>query len=139
MKKFFEVLLQIIMIIWQIPQVLVGLILLAWYHKSLKLIRTYRFVKVYCCKIPGGISLGCFSLLNKYLCDEDSIKHEAIGHAKQSRILGPLYLLIIGIPSIFWARFGKNGNDYYTFYTEKWADRLGGIDRNKYNNLRIVH
>ena len=136
MKKFLEVLLQIIMIIWQIPQVLVGLILLAWYHKSLKLIRTYRFVRVYCCKISGGISLGCFALLSKYSCDEDSIKHEAIGHAKQSRILGPFYLLVVGLPSILHAGLNniigccrKYKEGYYHYWTEKWADKIAGIKR----------
>ena len=124
------------MIIWQIPQVLVGLVLLAWYHKSLKLIRTYRFVRIYACNMLGGISLGCFALLNKYSCDEDSIKHEAIGHAKQSRMLGPLYLLVIGLPSILHAGLNniigcceKHSEGYYHFYTEKWADKIAGIKR----------
>ena len=137
MKKFLEVLLQIIMIIWQIPQVLVGLILLAWYHKSLKLIRTYRFARVYACNMPGGISLGCFALINRYNCDEDNIKHEGVGHTKQSRILGPFYLLIIGLPSISHAGLNniigccrKHKEGYYHYWTEKWADKLAGIKRN---------
>lgn len=136
MKKVLEVLLQTIMIIWQIPQVLVGLILLAWYHKSLKLIRTYRFVRVYACNMPGGISLGYFAFINKYNCDEDSIKHEGIGHTKQSRILGPFYLLVIGLPSILHAGLNniigcceKHKEGYYHFYTEKWADKIAGIKR----------
>lgn len=136
MKKFLEVLLQIVMIIWQIPQVLVGLILLAWYHKSLKLIRTYKFVRVYCCKMSGGISLGCFAFLSKYSCDEDNIKHEAIGHTKQSRILGPFYLLVIGLFSILHAGLNdiigcckKHKEGYYHFWTEKWADKIAGIKR----------
>jgi hypothetical protein len=62
-----------------------------------------------------------------------SIKHE-YGHAIQSRILGPLYLIIIGIPSIIWAAlYGsiipRYKNNYYRFYTEKWADKLMNIKR----------
>ena len=136
MKKFLEILLQIIMIIWQIPQIVVGLFLLLWYHKSLKLIKTYRFVRVYACNMPGGISLGCFALINKYDCDEDNIKHEGIGHAKQSRILGPFYLLLVGLPSISHAELNniigcceKHKEGYYHFWTEKWADRIAGIKR----------
>ena len=124
------------MIIWQIPQVVVGLFLLLWYHKSLKLIRTYRFTKVYACKMPGGISLGSFALINKYNCDEDSIKHEGIGHTKQSRILGPFYLIIIGLPSILHAGLNniigccrKHKEGYYHYWTEKWADKIAGIKR----------
>lgn len=55
-----------------------------------------------------------------------------LGHAKQSRLLGPLYLIVIGLPSILWA--GIHGKvaprkSYYWFYTERWADRLGGVGR----------
>lgn len=48
-------------------------------------------------------------------------------------VLGPLYLLIIGLPSFLWASLKRaglfRGRDYYSFYTEKWADRLAGIER----------
>lgn len=61
---------------------------------------------------------------------ERILKHE-IGHTKQSLYLGPLYLIVIGLPSIVWAfiqsRWMKDC-DYYSFYTEKWANRLGGIE-----------
>ena len=59
--------------------------------------------------------------------------HE-FGHTLQSQKLGWLYLFIIGIPSIIWAGcfegYRKKHNiSYYTFYTEQWADRLGGVKR----------
>ena len=64
----------------------------------------------------------------------DVVKHEALGHGTQSRILGPFYLPVIGLPSIIWAwlygaviPYTRNG--YYRFYTEKWADKLGGVVR----------
>jgi hypothetical protein len=46
-------------------------------------------------------------------------------------MLGPLYLLVIGLPSLLWAWLGdnyreKHGVSYYDFYTEKWANKLGG-------------
>ena len=55
------------------------------------------------------------------------------GHARQSLYLGPFYLFVIGIPSLLWAclyRKHKRGS-YYAFYTEKWADKLGGVVRPK--------
>lgn len=60
---------------------------------------------------------------------EKSIKHE-YGHCIQSRILGPLYLIVIGLPSIMhaWLCRCKN-HSYYDFYPEKWADKLAGIKR----------
>lgn len=54
------------------------------------------------------------------------------GHTIQSIILGPLFLLVIGIPSCMWAnipsmkQYRKNNRiSYYSFYTEKWANCLG--------------
>ena len=64
---------------------------------------------------------------------ELTVRHEH-GHQIQSKILGPLYLLVIGIPSLIWAwlygpviKYTRNG--YYRFYTEKWADKLGEVKR----------
>jgi hypothetical protein len=64
---------------------------------------------------------------------ELTVRHE-YGHQVQSKIFGPIYLLVIGLPSIIWA--GMYGviikpthNGYYKFFTEKWADRLGGVKR----------
>ena len=57
------------------------------------------------------------------------IKHES-GHVKQSKILGPLYLLVIGLPSIIHAalhHYVCKNPDYYHFYTERWANKLGGV------------
>ena len=60
------------------------------------------------------------------------LRHEA-GHRRQSVILGPLYLLVVGLPSFLWASSKTaglfRGRDYYSFYTEKWADELAGIER----------
>jgi hypothetical protein len=53
------------------------------------------------------------------------------GHCKQSRRLGPLYLIVVGIPSLvlnLLARVNKYvDKNYYNLYPEKWADRLGGV------------
>ncbi|MDR0751575.1 MAG: hypothetical protein LBF12_03175 [Christensenellaceae bacterium] len=60
----------------------------------------------------------------------DTRIHE-FGHTIQSLILGPFYLLIIGIPSFVWCnskRFielRKTGVSYFSFYTERWANYLG--------------
>ena len=75
----------------------------------------------------GGVSLGKYIIVNQWMPTKE-IMHE-YGHCRQSKYLGPLYLLVIGIPSLIWAIFGKRGDAYYTFYTEKWADKLGGVDR----------
>lgn len=52
------------------------------------------------------------------------------GHTVQSLILGPLYLIVIGIPSTLWGFVGRGKRvkqqiPYGAFFTEKWANRLG--------------
>ena len=76
--------------------------------------------------LKGGISLGRYIIVNQWFKEVD-IKHE-YGHSVQSRRLGWLYIIVIGLPSLLWAMFYR-GNNYYSFYTEKWADKLGGVKR----------
>lgn len=66
--------------------------------------------------------------------DRDRVLAHEFGHTIQSIILGPLYLPVIGLPSLLWAAvpaFSKLRRrkklSYYSFYTEKWADRCGGV------------
>ena len=88
-------------------------------------------------KMSGGISLGNYIILSKSY--EDKVKHQKTwdhewGHTRDSRMFGPLYLIVIGLPSLIWAwMYGSiiphTRNGYYKFYTEKRADRLGGVVR----------
>ena len=81
-------------------------------------------------KMSGGISLGNFAYVSPRSAKEPTtIAHEIDGHTKQSKLLGPLYLLIIGIPSISWAylRDREKYPNYYAFYTESWANKCAGL------------
>jgi hypothetical protein len=87
----------------------------------------------------SGFSIGQYICLNS-AHDLTTIRHE-MGHTKQSKYLSWLYLPIIGIYSAvfcnLWNRlFHKNWSNYDKHYwyfktrwTEKWADELGGVDR----------
>jgi hypothetical protein len=90
-----------------------------------------------------GISLGhvvFWSRENSRWHDLDlrNRAHE-LGHTRQSRLLGWLYLPIVGLPSISRAGFallyrevtGRPWTRYYEGFPENWADRLGGVDREK--------
>ena len=81
-------------------------------------------------KNDSGLSLGMFIFVPKG-SSERLLKHE-YGHTIQSLMLGPLFLLIIGIPSFLWAslpvcrkRRREKKISYYSFYPERWADKLG--------------
>lgn len=76
----------------------------------------------------GSVSFGLFIFVNKYDHTEKLRKHE-YGHTIQSLILGPLWIFVIGLPSLIWCSCfekyrRKNNVDYYSFYTESWANKL---------------
>ena len=96
-------------------------------------------------KARSSVSLGMFVFVSKepyfydklkdeYTMDELSqrlLVHE-YGHTIQSLILGPLYLIVMGIPSTLWGflpslnvKRKKEGISYFSFFTEKWANKLG--------------
>lgn len=114
--------------IWCLPQMLAGLIFQK-ITKSQKYGNFYRHNYNF-----GSVSLGTYIFLcPQHWNDEKTKKHE-YGHTKQSFYLGWLYLFVIGIPSIIWCgcfeEYRKKHNiSYYSFYTEKWADKLAGIER----------
>lgn len=135
-------LLDILQWTWCLPQTLLGLVLkLCWKGKRDRYWFNNHVYTVY--NTPkenlGGISLGKYILLGTNMDDEKTIKHE-YGHQLQSYILGPLYLLVIGLPSGLWCWFiqdlvnkhrkkkGKPTLSYYWLYTESWANKLGKVD-----------
>lgn len=127
--------------LWQLPQNLCGIIYRSISEDNRICVienDDSRSVGAEVClqKHKGGVTLGKYIFINQdYIDKEAVIKHEC-GHVKQSKILGPLYLLVIGIPSILHAWLNnyigccwKNGEyNYYHFYTEKWTNKLMGIE-----------
>lgn len=85
-------------------------------------------------KRRDSASVGIFIFVSETLCGrlrDEIIVHE-YGHTVQSVILGPLYPFVISIPSAVWCLTPKfvrmrqeKGISYYSFYTERWANRLG--------------
>ena len=89
----------------------------------------------------AAVSLGAFVFWtrrdNPYVPVGPENRDHEYGHSIQSRMLGPLYLPIVGVPSSARAIYavvhhklrGKRWEHYYDGYPENWADRLGGVDR----------
>lgn len=128
MNKVLKSLRNILLVIWQLPQDLVGLVMYPFVGKK-KLLRVSEYgTRVYeADNMQGAISLGNFIYLSNYSAkSEETIAHE-LGHTKQSRILGWLYVFVIGIPSICWASFKPREKCYYEFYTESWANKCAGL------------
>lgn len=132
MNKILKYLLKV----WELPQNLLGAIVKKIYKAQFY--ASYEDAEVYVWNVSGGLSLGKYIFI-PFEVDtpmlygvQQYIKHE-YGHSVQSKILGWLYLLVIGLPSIIWAGCFdwyrvKYKVSYYKFYTEKWADHLGGVD-----------
>ena len=126
---------------WELPQTLVGASIALFYKEKPLRIIEYADQKVYLYdKFNGGISLGYYTHLDWNAKDHNnnqvsegfkySIKHEAKGHGTQSKWLGPLYLPVIGLPSIIHCvihRMCGRKWDYYSFPTEKNANKIAGI------------
>lgn len=125
--------------VWQLPQNLCGLV----YKYISKNNRKERIentainklgIEAYVKTSPGSVSLGKYIFISeRSKKDRNTIYHEC-GHCKQSRILGPLYLIVIGIPSITWATLHSYISyfwkyNYYSFPTEKSADKLMHVKR----------
>ena len=126
----------VVLQVWQLPQNLLGLIV-GCFLKGKQRLPDYPGIPsaihiVGARNMWGGISLGNFVYLRPPAYDK-MVRHE-YGHCIQSRLLGPFYLIVIGLPSLLWALWWHPGRSvsYYTFYTERWADRLGGVERGRW-------
>lgn len=128
-------------ILWELPQCLLGFILFQVYSVGCHCLEIpYGDVRIlYSERMRGGISLGRFIILpwkyrnNSSSYVRDTISHE-YGHTRQSLYLGWLYIVVIGLPSLLWAWAHSTFKglwevDYYSFYTERWADDIGGVRR----------
>ena len=102
-----------------------GAIVTQWKANSSVSIGMFVFVTdepYFCEKLKGSYSM---EELSRRL-----LVHE-YGHSVQSLILGPLYLIAMGIPSTLWgflpscAKKRQQGVSYFSFFTERWANTLG--------------
>ena len=114
----------IALFIWQLPQNLLGMLL----------VRLFRCVKrpdyyVTCSGLMTGISLGRYIIIRSDLVRDITLRHEK-GHQLQSKLLGPLYLVAIGLPSLIGNMLHRLLKfNYYRQPWEAWADRLGNVSR----------
>lgn len=111
--------------VWQFPQNMLALC-----FESILCSAATRGIKkdgnqiIWCDVLRSAVSLGDYLFIPTN-ASKETIEHEC-GHSRQSDILGPLYLIVIGIPSIthnivhtICRKLGLNW-DYYKFYTEHW-------------------
>lgn len=131
MKLIMKYISNMILFIWQLPQHIVALIYfgyLVMMCKDLGVDSRYKQAIVIPCIMRGAVTLGNYVFVGLNSEYRKTVKHE-LGHTIQSKILGPLYLIVIGIPSITYCGLRRifpslRKKNYYDFYTEKWANNL---------------
>lgn len=117
-------------IIMNVIGLLVAIFMLLTFHKPHKFGPSVVFIT----KIMNGsgISFGMFFLVGEEY--DDYVIHHESGHGIQNIIFGPLFLFLVGIPSIirYWYRefkYYRKGLDPKTEYDDIWfegqATKLG--------------
>ena len=120
-----------ILFIWQLPQHIVAIIYfgyLVMMCKDLGVDSRYKQATVIPCIMRGAVTLGNYVFVGLNSEYRKTVKHE-LGHTIQSKILGPLYLIVIGIPSITYCGLRRlfpslRKKNYYDFFSEKSANYL---------------
>lgn len=133
MKVFIDVVLWI----WQAPQNILGLIMILITGATKRVwtiqVRGEWTTFIYWKSKNFTASLGDYIIFGddyySWSNGQEVFLHEA-GHQVQSAILGPLYLLAIGLPSLLWRLYFNAFHPPVPgawFYTEKWANRIMGV------------
>lgn len=144
MKRFLYILWQWI---WGLPQNLVGAALYLFFRITGCPHFRYQGALVTVWPIKSGsMSMGRFLFLDPTWEARDHflLAHE-YGHTIQSLMLGPLFLILVGLPSILWAGLPyferlrrKKDLSYYDAYQENWANKLGARFAKPENDPKVV-
>ena len=128
---------------WGVLQTVLGLLLFVFHIRDKHYLYHGAIITEWSGK--SSVSLGMFVFVTRtpyfYEKMKDTYTMEELaqrllvheyGHTIQSLILGPLYLIAMGIPSTLWGflpvfnrKREKEKLSYFSFFTEKWANYLG--------------
>lgn len=128
MKNFLKTVWAALLYSWQLPQNLLGLLFLL-------VLRTRRLVheqdgrRFYVARaMRGAISLGYYIILSESSARRKPVYDHEFGHTVDSRKWGWLYLPVIGLCSGLHCLLYDRAANYYDYWTERRANRFGGID-----------
>lgn len=138
-----DVLFYIVQWTWGLPVNFVGGIAFFICTKLLK--RPYqKFGYSWIVYLPwnaGGLSMGTFIFVKANAKNKTWTYNTRIheyGHTWQCLLLGPLYYLVVALPSVIWCNVlagyrKKNNISYYKLYCEGWANAWG----QKFSHLKM--
>lgn len=124
---------------WELPQTLIALVFMLFF-KTQGIAGNSRIWRVHFSSFLTCASLGEFIFFEKRDVGgpswEETVRHET-GHSVQSRIFGPLYLILIALPSSIWNLLSRMDNragrwfagHYYDTPWEHGANVLGKVGK----------
>ncbi len=129
---------------WGLPVNVVGGIAYLIYAK-IKKYPTGKFGYANIVYMPwnaGGLSMGLFIFMKDKHQKPDwqyNTRIHEYGHTWQCLLLGPLYYIVVALPSVVWCNVfqkyrEKNNVSYYKLYCESWANAWG----QKFTNLKMT-
>ena len=144
-SKLFDFFFYLVQWTWSLPVNIVGLVAYLICTK----VKGYKHQKfgysniVYIPWNQGGLSMGLFIFMRDGHPDKEWTYNTRIheyGHTWQCLLLGPLYYLVIAIPSAIWCNFfanyrKKNNVSYYKLYCESWANNWG----QKFSKMEMIN
>lgn len=144
MKLFTSVMMPVLLFVWELPQIVLGLLVYACMKARRKVVHVETGKnRVFIHTLNTGVSLGWFIFWtpagNRFPELENDCRMHEYGHARQSVMLGPLYLLVVGIPSVmrvfygkwYYCKYHRYWQGYFWGFPENWADKLGGVTKSR--------
>lgn len=148
MKNAIQFIFTALLFMWELPQILLGLVVYVFLKNRQRIVSIEQEGHRFFIETPHtGVSLGWLIFWtpagNRFPYLKNDCRMHEYGHARQSVMLGPLYLFVVGIPSLSrvfyscWYRkkYGRSWENYFNGFPENWADKLGGVLDLKRSNL----
>ena len=130
----------VLLFAWEFPQIIVGLGVYAWMKTRQMVVHVEsEKYRVFIETRKTGVSLGWFIFWtpagNRFAELTNDCRMHEYGHARQSVMLGPLYLFVVGIPSLlrviysklYFRKYHRHWPGYFRGFPENWADELGDV------------
>ena len=135
----------VLLALWELPQNVLGGAVLVLARATGKVRGTERAKDRLFVEVSGfAVSLGWFvfwsgETTTRWFHIDSAVRDHEYGHTFQSRWLGPLYLPVVGVPSVMRNLYavayrevaGVRWRGYFDGFPERWADQLGGVDRDR--------
>ena len=116
---------------WGLPVNLPGLLVFLCCRRRARSERFCNSIVTYLPGNRGGLSLGIFLFLSvRSTQGRQALLAHEYGHTVQCLLLGPLYWVVVAIPSAVWYHFfagyrKRHAISYDTLYCERWATACG--------------